>query len=182
MTQLNLFLELRAQLVFSSIFWLKVLARWKSDKQAPNNNYIIYYYFCQKLFDNNSLFPLYLSAWNWVIIPFFPTLHFHIFFLSHNKVNDQSFLIHQRALLPSRCSDIVKGWFGQRQHIQGTLCPRSAISKKFRSGTHWSRTNLYCTGVSTQIRRQQSNWALPYMKLFTYLPLSCFFFSLCSGY
>ncbi len=28
------------------------------------------------------------------------------------------------------------GWFGQGQIIQGTLCPRDATSKNFRSGTH----------------------------------------------
>ncbi len=153
-------------------------------------------------------------------------LSLHVSYILLITQKGQPFLIHQRALLPLRCSDIVKGWFGQRQHIQGTLCPRNAISRKFPSGTHWSRTNLltvapwwgniftskiffwhfilrmhellvygilqahmfsiffkvkskdllffYCTGVSTQIRRQQKNWALPYMKLFTYLPLSCF--------
>ncbi len=31
-----------------------------------------------------------------------------------------------------------KGWFGQGQNSQGTLCPRDATSKNFRSGTHRS--------------------------------------------
>ncbi len=30
------------------------------------------------------------------------------------------------------------GWFGQGQNGQGTLCPRVATSKNFRSGTHRS--------------------------------------------
>ncbi len=30
------------------------------------------------------------------------------------------------------------GWFGQGQISQGTLCPRDATSKNFRSGTHRS--------------------------------------------
>jgi hypothetical protein len=30
------------------------------------------------------------------------------------------------------------GWFSQGQISQGTLCPRDATSKNFRSGTHWS--------------------------------------------
>ncbi len=30
------------------------------------------------------------------------------------------------------------GWFGQGQNSQGTLCPREATSKNFRSGTHRS--------------------------------------------
>ncbi len=30
------------------------------------------------------------------------------------------------------------GWFGQGQNRQGTLCPRDATSKSFRSGTHRS--------------------------------------------
>ncbi len=30
------------------------------------------------------------------------------------------------------------GWFGQGQNSQGTLCPRDATSKNFRSGTHRS--------------------------------------------
>ncbi len=30
------------------------------------------------------------------------------------------------------------GWFGQGQNSQGTLCPRVATSKNFRSGTHRS--------------------------------------------
>ena len=33
------------------------------------------------------------------------------------------------------------GWFGQGQNSQGTLCPRDATSKNFRSGTHWSGTD-----------------------------------------
>jgi len=32
------------------------------------------------------------------------------------------------------------GWFGQGQNSQGTLCPRDATSKNFRSGTHRSGT------------------------------------------
>jgi hypothetical protein len=33
------------------------------------------------------------------------------------------------------------GWFGQEQNSQGTLCPRDATSKNFRSGTHRSGTH-----------------------------------------
>ncbi len=33
------------------------------------------------------------------------------------------------------------GWFGQGQNSQGTLCPRNATSKNFRSGTHRSGTD-----------------------------------------
>ncbi len=33
------------------------------------------------------------------------------------------------------------GWFGQGQNSQGTLCPREATSKNFRSGTHRSGTD-----------------------------------------
>ena len=33
------------------------------------------------------------------------------------------------------------GWFGQGQNNQGTLCPRDATSKNFRSGTHRSGTD-----------------------------------------
>ncbi len=33
------------------------------------------------------------------------------------------------------------GWFGQGQNSQGTLCPRVATSKNFRSGTHRSGTH-----------------------------------------
>jgi hypothetical protein len=33
------------------------------------------------------------------------------------------------------------GWFGQGQNSQGTLCPRDATSKNFRSGTHRSGTD-----------------------------------------
>ena len=33
------------------------------------------------------------------------------------------------------------GWFGQGQNTQGTLCPRDAKSKNFRSGTHRSGTD-----------------------------------------
>jgi hypothetical protein len=37
------------------------------------------------------------------------------------------------------------GWFGQGHNSQGTLCPRGATSKNFRSGTHWSGMDQHCT-------------------------------------
>jgi hypothetical protein len=48
-----------------------------------------------------------------------------------------------RKLLKHRY--LGKGLFGQGHNSQGTLCPRDATSKKFRSGTHPSGTNKHCT-------------------------------------
>jgi hypothetical protein len=44
-----------------------------------------------------------------------------------------------RKLLKNRY--LVMGWFGQGHNSQGTLCPRDATSKNFRSGTHRSGTD-----------------------------------------
>ncbi len=46
------------------------------------------------------------------------------------------------------------GWFGQGQNSQGTLCPRVATSKNFRSGKHRSGMDLYyCFSLVSSI-----NW------------------------